>query len=139
MTLDKITHWLQSGDVEGLREFVNDGYGQYLVGKTSWNEEVRQFLKTVPTHLVSRCLIYWENSIVDINLSSQLRNDRFMKEIISNNCGKKLLKLVLQACGFVMSGIFLIRSIALVLKDTDSCSSMKYAENIFKEKTFYWN
>ncbi|KAG8194826.1 hypothetical protein JTE90_017265 [Oedothorax gibbosus] len=52
VTLDKITQWLQTSDVDGLREFVHDGYGQHLVGKTSWNEEVRSYLKTVPTHLM---------------------------------------------------------------------------------------
>ena len=53
VTLDKINQWLQNGDVEHLKEFVHDGYGQHLVGKTSWNEEVRQYLKTLPLYLVS--------------------------------------------------------------------------------------
>lgn len=54
MTLDKINQWLQNGDVEHLKEFVHDGYGQHIVGKTSWNEEVRQYLKTLPHYLVNK-------------------------------------------------------------------------------------
>ncbi|XP_015905859.2 uncharacterized protein [Parasteatoda tepidariorum] len=53
VTMDKITGWFQSGDVDSIREFVSDGYGQHLVGKTSWNEDVRQYIKTLPSHLLS--------------------------------------------------------------------------------------
>ncbi|CAL1290936.1 unnamed protein product [Larinioides sclopetarius] len=53
VTMDKINSWLQSGDVDSVRDFVHEGYGQHLVGKTSWNEDVRQYLKSLPHYLMN--------------------------------------------------------------------------------------
>ncbi|GBM02827.1 hypothetical protein AVEN_52010-1 [Araneus ventricosus] len=53
VTMDKINSWLQSGDVDSIRDFVHEGYGQHIVGKTSWNEDVRQYLKSLPHYLMN--------------------------------------------------------------------------------------
>ncbi|XP_022254486.1 uncharacterized protein LOC106469361 [Limulus polyphemus] len=39
---------LLDGDVAELQEIVGDGYGHYLISKTSWHENVRQYLKGLP-------------------------------------------------------------------------------------------
>ncbi|XP_035230763.1 LOW QUALITY PROTEIN: uncharacterized protein LOC118202692, partial [Stegodyphus dumicola] len=53
VTMDKINQWLQNGDLEHIKEFAMDGYGQHLVGKTSWSEDVRQYLKSLPLFLMT--------------------------------------------------------------------------------------
>ncbi|GIY37786.1 uncharacterized protein CEXT_604031 [Caerostris extrusa] len=53
VTMDKINNWLQNGDLDSIKDFVQDGYGQHLVGKTSWNEDVRQYLKSLPSYLMN--------------------------------------------------------------------------------------
>lgn len=75
VTLDKINQWLQSGDVEHLKEFVHDGYGQHIVGKTSWNEEVRQYLKALPLYLVNKfpfILMYFTKYFLTVYMVVQL-------------------------------------------------------------------
>ncbi|XP_076319726.1 uncharacterized protein LOC143230311 isoform X2 [Tachypleus tridentatus] len=39
---------LLNGDVAELQEIVADGYGHYLISKTSWHENVQQYLKGLP-------------------------------------------------------------------------------------------
>ncbi|XP_023231075.1 GATA zinc finger domain-containing protein 14-like [Centruroides sculpturatus] len=51
--MEKITSTLQKGDIEMLKEIVLEGYGKHLLGRTSWNEDVRQYLKTLPQYLAT--------------------------------------------------------------------------------------
>ncbi|XP_054706765.1 poly [ADP-ribose] polymerase tankyrase-2-like [Uloborus diversus] len=53
VVMDKITKWLQNGELDHIKEFVHEGYGQHLVGKTSWSEDVKHYLKTVPVYLMN--------------------------------------------------------------------------------------
>ena len=48
-----MTTALQRGDVELLQDLVLEGHGKHLLGKTSWNEDVKTFLKELPSYLVS--------------------------------------------------------------------------------------
>lgn len=45
---DKIQSALHSGNVSLLQDLMIDGYGHELVGRTSFVEEARRFLKTIP-------------------------------------------------------------------------------------------
>ncbi|GFW23205.1 uncharacterized protein TNCV_3803051 [Trichonephila clavipes] len=49
--LERMTTALQRGDVDLLQDLVLEGHGKHLVGKTSWHDEVKNFLKELPTYL----------------------------------------------------------------------------------------
>ncbi|KAG0443446.1 hypothetical protein HPB47_014908, partial [Ixodes persulcatus] len=51
LVAEKLSSALQKGDPAEIRELVLEGHGRHLLGRTSWNEEVRQLLKALPTHL----------------------------------------------------------------------------------------
>ncbi|KAM7301602.1 uncharacterized protein ISCGN_017121 [Ixodes scapularis] len=51
LVVEKLSSALQKGDPAEIRELVLEGHGRHLLGRTSWNEEVRQLLKALPTHL----------------------------------------------------------------------------------------
>ncbi|XP_054932471.1 uncharacterized protein [Dermacentor andersoni] len=48
---EKLTAALQKGDPAEVRELVLEGHGRHLLGRTSWNEEVRHLLKSLPQFL----------------------------------------------------------------------------------------
>ncbi|CAN7996834.1 unnamed protein product [Ixodes hexagonus] len=48
---EKLNSALQKGDPAEIRELVHEGHGRHLLGRTSWNEEVRQLLKSLPVFL----------------------------------------------------------------------------------------
>ncbi|XP_015786659.1 uncharacterized protein LOC107363890 isoform X2 [Tetranychus urticae] len=50
-TREKISNALHEGDASTLLELVLDGYGDALLGRASWGEEARKFLKGLP-HLL---------------------------------------------------------------------------------------
>lgn len=50
---ERITSALNESDTKQLQELVLDGYGDTLVGRTSWGEEARKFLKGLP-HLMDQ-------------------------------------------------------------------------------------
>ncbi|OQR71530.1 hypothetical protein BIW11_10931, partial [Tropilaelaps mercedesae] len=50
---ERITTALQKGSVPLAQELVMEGYGKHLIGRTSWNEELRHYLRQVPTQLIS--------------------------------------------------------------------------------------
>ena len=50
---ERITTSLHDGDAKQLQELVLDGYGDTLIGRTSWGEEARKFLKGLP-HLMDQ-------------------------------------------------------------------------------------
>ncbi|XP_077554664.1 uncharacterized protein LOC144169409 [Haemaphysalis longicornis] len=47
----KLTAALQKGDPAEIRELILEGHGRHLLGRTSWNEEVRHLLKGLPQFL----------------------------------------------------------------------------------------
>ncbi|GFQ86589.1 uncharacterized protein TNCT_494191 [Trichonephila clavata] len=49
--LERMTTALQRGDVDLLQDLVLEGHGKHLLGKTSWHDEVKNFLKELPTYL----------------------------------------------------------------------------------------
>ncbi|XP_018494867.1 uncharacterized protein LOC100901587 [Galendromus occidentalis] len=50
---ERITTALQKGSVPLAQELVMEGYGRHLIGRTSWNEELRHYLRQVPTQIIS--------------------------------------------------------------------------------------
>ncbi|XP_049518873.1 uncharacterized protein LOC119441824 [Dermacentor silvarum] len=48
---EKLTAALQKGDPAEIRELILEGHGRHLLGRTSWNEEVRHLLKSLPQFL----------------------------------------------------------------------------------------
>ncbi|KAL1416027.1 hypothetical protein MTO96_028367 [Rhipicephalus appendiculatus] len=48
---EKLTAALQKGDPAEIRELILEGHGRHLLGRTSWNEEVRHLLKGLPNFL----------------------------------------------------------------------------------------
>lgn len=50
---EKINSALHSGNMGQLLELVLNGYGQELMGRTSFGEEARRFLKTIPNFMES--------------------------------------------------------------------------------------
>ncbi|KAK8788073.1 hypothetical protein V5799_022146, partial [Amblyomma americanum] len=48
---EKLTAALQKGDPAEIRELILEGHGRHLLGRTSWNEEVRHLLKGLPQFL----------------------------------------------------------------------------------------
>ncbi|KAL3256804.1 hypothetical protein MRX96_017095 [Rhipicephalus microplus] len=48
---EKLTAALQKGDPAEIRELILEGHGRHLLGRTSWNEEVRHLLKSLPNFL----------------------------------------------------------------------------------------
>ncbi|GFQ67824.1 tankyrase-1 [Trichonephila clavata] len=76
VTMDKINNWLQSGDLDSIKDFVQEGYGQHLVGKTSWNEDVRQYLKSLPSYLMNLGSVFHAVERGDLqSLDKQIGND----------------------------------------------------------------
>ncbi|XP_076360793.1 uncharacterized protein LOC143252483 isoform X2 [Tachypleus tridentatus] len=57
MVIEKTNKALLNGDVAELHEIAGDGYGHYLLGKTSWHENVRQYLKELPGLLESNASV----------------------------------------------------------------------------------
>lgn len=45
---EKINNALHSGNVNQLEELLLDGYGGELIGRTSFDEDARKFLKSIP-------------------------------------------------------------------------------------------
>ncbi|RWS09895.1 Tankyrase-1-like protein [Dinothrombium tinctorium] len=45
---EKITNALHDGDANQLQELVLEGYGDAIIGRSSWGEEARKFLKNLP-------------------------------------------------------------------------------------------
>uniref|UniRef100_T1IVP2 Uncharacterized protein n=1 Tax=Strigamia maritima TaxID=126957 RepID=T1IVP2_STRMM len=48
---EHVTKLISKGDVDKLEQLVLEGYGKKLYGKTSWIEDVRNFLKKVPAYM----------------------------------------------------------------------------------------
>lgn len=48
---EKLTAALQKGNPAEIRELILEGHGRHLLGRTSWNEEVRHLLKGLPQFL----------------------------------------------------------------------------------------
>ncbi|CAL1264912.1 unnamed protein product, partial [Larinioides sclopetarius] len=49
--LERMTAALQRGDIDLLHDLVLEGHGKHLLGKTSWHDDVKNFLKELPTYL----------------------------------------------------------------------------------------
>ena len=48
ITDEQIDKWVKNGDIDKLQDVVLDGKADKLKGKTSWNEETRNFLRNIP-------------------------------------------------------------------------------------------
>lgn len=57
LVAEKLTSALQQGNSASIKELILDGHGKHLLGRTSWNEEVRQILKSLPTFLVRNLVL----------------------------------------------------------------------------------
>ncbi|KAG8192459.1 hypothetical protein JTE90_017989 [Oedothorax gibbosus] len=79
--LERMTTALQRGDVDLLQELVLEGHGKHLLGKTSWHEEVKTFLKELPAYL---------NSIQSFHEAIQRNDLDIVRDHISAN--DKILK-----------------------------------------------
>lgn len=55
-TQEKITSALHGGDAQQLQELVLEGFGDALIGRSSWGEDARKFLKNLP-HLLDNIKI----------------------------------------------------------------------------------
>ncbi|XP_054709445.1 myb-like protein X [Uloborus diversus] len=79
--LERMTAALQKGDVDLLHELVLEGHGKHLLGKSSWNEEAKVFLKELPTYL---------NNIKSFQESIRIGDVNKVKELVSTN--EKLMR-----------------------------------------------
>lgn len=79
--LERMTAALQRGDVELLQDLVLEGHGKHLFGKTSWNEDVKTFLKELPSYLNKIQLLHEsvKNGDVDIVKDLITSNERLMR------------------------------------------------------------
>ena len=58
-----IEKMIQEGDVESLEYAVLSGRGGSLIGKTSWHDKARKFMKDVPKMQVRILWSYSENEL----------------------------------------------------------------------------
>ncbi|XP_022646610.1 serine/threonine-protein phosphatase 6 regulatory ankyrin repeat subunit C-like isoform X2 [Varroa destructor] len=71
---ERITTALQKGSVPLAQELVIEGYGKHLVGRTSWNEELRHYLRQIPTQLVSIENLHRAASTGDVQMLAIISN-----------------------------------------------------------------
>ncbi|GIX90735.1 uncharacterized protein CEXT_88121 [Caerostris extrusa] len=76
-----MTTALQRGDVDLLQDLVLEGHGKHLLGKTSWHDDVKNFLKELPTYL---------NTIQSFHDAVRKNDLDKVRELVSGN--EKLLK-----------------------------------------------
>lgn len=50
---NQIRHWIRLGDFEKLDQLVLDGKGAKLIGEFSPDKKVRNYLKSLPSFMVS--------------------------------------------------------------------------------------
>ncbi|CAM1307574.1 Uncharacterised protein g4637 [Pycnogonum litorale] len=77
--LEYINNVVKDGDLDKLEELLLDGHGKHLVGRTSWSEQARNFLKNVPKYLEE--IEDFKNSVVN-------GNEEEMQRLLADN--KKL-------------------------------------------------
>ena len=51
---EQVSKWIVNGDVAKLEHAFLLGKGRMIIGKATWNDAARQFIKSVPDLLVSR-------------------------------------------------------------------------------------
>jgi len=48
----QIVKWIKAGDIAKLEYATLLGKGKFIMGKPSWNDEARNFIKNVPRYMV---------------------------------------------------------------------------------------
>ena len=48
----QVSKWIKTADLSKLEHAAYNGRGNFMRGRTAWNEEIRQFLQTVPNVMV---------------------------------------------------------------------------------------
>lgn len=81
-----MTAALQRGDVELLQDLVLEGHGKHLLGKASWNDDVKAFLKELPSYLVSNTNLKCYHVIISnkfINTLSLFESEEVTRQLLS--------------------------------------------------------
>ena len=47
-----LRNMIRQADLEGLEKIVLDGHGQTLIGETASDNQIRAFIRSVPTYMV---------------------------------------------------------------------------------------
>ncbi|XP_064456948.1 uncharacterized protein LOC135367588 [Ornithodoros turicata] len=74
--VEKVTSALQKGNLSQVQELAVEGYGKHLLGRTSWSEEVRHFLKALPHFL---------QTVASVHEAAATGNLKQLKELTDAN------------------------------------------------------